>query len=124
MTTLKQVQKEFKERLPETFRQFFRLCYWEKPPNLVGTDLLNSESELKTWAVELLEENGIENFLSETDCVFMMHQGYQFWYFAVEGNDDPDVFHYMEGEITPKFKMDLNSFLKEIKKEKRPHNNV
>lgn len=43
---------------------------------MVGTNLRNDSEELNEWAKELVQEYGIENFLKETDFVFMMHQGY------------------------------------------------
>jgi hypothetical protein len=46
----------------------------------------------------LLHENG-QPPLPEGAIVFLMHQGYQFFYLDCgSGGDDPPVFHYHEGE--------------------------
>ena len=42
----------------------------------------------------------------------MMHQGYMFWYFKVDGNENPDVYFYYEGSLQPDKKSDFKSFIK------------
>ncbi|WP_366293487.1 SMI1/KNR4 family protein [Paenibacillus sp. AN1007] len=53
-------------------------------------------SELKEWAVELLDENNFSRKLTNNQFVFMMHQGYMFWYFNLDEGDNPPVYHYDE----------------------------
>ena len=60
-------------------------------------------STLKKWAIELLEENEFVKKLSENDFVFMMHQGYVFYFFNLEEGDDPPVYYYGEGENMDNF---------------------
>ena len=69
---------------------------------MVGTDLFNEYPELNVWALELLEEDGTENFMDKNDFVFMMHQGYMFWYFKADENENPDVYIYVENSKAPK----------------------
>jgi hypothetical protein len=66
------------------------------PASLIGTDLTISNLGFKEGAVELLAENGIDNFLEEEDFVFMMHQGYIFWYFKADGSLNPEVHGFSE----------------------------
>lgn len=88
------------------------------PDNLVGTDLVNNygHSDLRTGAEELLEEDGIKNFLDPGDFVFMMHQGYMFWYFKANGESDPIVSGYYEGKLKPDIIGRFSSFVKEYDK--------
>ncbi|MEK4854845.1 SMI1/KNR4 family protein [Paenibacillus sp. FSL H7-0756] len=52
--------------------------------------------ELKEWAVELLDENNFPKKLTDNQFVFMIHQGYMFWYFNLDEGDNPPVYHYDE----------------------------
>ena len=69
--------------------------------------------ELKEWALELLDEDNAENFLTEKDFVFMMHQGYMFWYFKANGIENPNVYFYREMSLKPDQLTDLKTFLTE-----------
>jgi hypothetical protein len=99
--------------LPEIYKIFFDKCSAEIPNKLVGTDLLNTYPNLKDDAIELLKEENLENLLEENDLVFMMHQGYMFWYFKADGNPDPIVYGYHENEFKKKNFGELSKFLKE-----------
>jgi hypothetical protein len=61
----------------------------------------NSYHDLNEGAVELLKDDGIDNFIESDDFVFMMHQGYMFWYFKANGDTDPIVYGYYEGKLKP-----------------------
>ena len=50
---------------------------------------------LKPAANDLLEENNISQKLTEQDFVFLMHQGYQFYYFQF---DKAGIYYFGEGE--------------------------
>ncbi len=78
---------------------------------MIGTDLLNDTKELNIWANELLEEDNIESFLAKDDFVFMMHQGYMFWYFEADGEQNPVVYFYKEGNLKPNKEQRLKEFL-------------
>ena len=62
---------------------------------------------------DFLQEKNIENFLQRDDFVFMMHQGYMFWYFKANGDPDPIVFGYHEPNAGPD---NLGRFSDSIKK--------
>lgn len=78
---------------------------------MIGIDLFNNYKELNEWATKLLNEDNVDNFLCEEDFVFMMHQGYMFWYFKANGNENPDVFFYQEAELVPKKICSLEHFI-------------
>ena len=101
MDSLSQIELKNQISLPEIYKAFYRLCSFSTPANLIGTDLRNDYPDLNQGAIELLEEDGAENFLDSKDFVFMMHQGYIFWYFKADGNPDPFVFGYHEGQLKP-----------------------
>ena len=101
MDKLSRIEQENKISLPEIYKGFQRLCSFSIPTKLIGTDLRNTHPELNQWATELLDEDGVENFLDDNDFVFMMHQGYVFWYFKADGNPDPIVHGYHENKLKP-----------------------
>lgn len=110
---ISRIEQERNIKLPEAYKIFYDKCYDSIPSNLVGTDLVNDRPQLNEWANELLEEDGVVNFLNPDDFVFMMHQGYMFWYFKADGSEDPIVFGYYEGKLKPD---NLGPFSKFIKK--------
>jgi hypothetical protein len=56
---------------------------------------------LRGDAEELLREGGAAFTLSDRDFVFSMYQGFQFMYFRLDGSEDPPIFLYLEGQLTP-----------------------
>ncbi|KOP69346.1 hypothetical protein AMS59_23510 [Lysinibacillus sp. FJAT-14745] len=82
--------------LPKTYLDFMN-----KAGNgiefLVGTDYsMKYIIDLKEWAIELLEENNFIKKLTDNQFIFMMHQGYMFWFFNLNDGDDPAVYRYDE----------------------------
>ncbi|WP_119790045.1 SMI1/KNR4 family protein [Flavobacterium anhuiense] len=111
METLDKIEKESNFIFPLIYKNFYEKCEISIPKGFVGTDLFNQYKELNSWALELINEDGAENFLTDTDFVFMMHQGYMFWYFNANGEINPYVYFYEEGMLCPK-KIDfLDRFL-------------
>jgi hypothetical protein len=98
-------------KFPKIYKIFYERCEKSIPKEMVGSDLYNNYKELNEWAKELLKEDNVENFLSEKDFIFMMHQGYMFWYFKADGNEDPDVYFYHEMELMPKRICSLEYFI-------------
>jgi hypothetical protein len=96
MTSVSKYEQEKGIIFPDAYKDFYERCALSVPANLVGTDLINDKPELKKWAIELLQENGVNDILDEKDFVFMMHQGYIFWFFRADGIQNPDVFGYSE----------------------------
>ena len=117
MDKLSKIENKHHILLPEVYRDFYHLCDLSIPANLVGTDLCNNNRfDLNEGAVELLAEDEIDNFLESDDFVFMMHQGYMFWYFKANGDPDPTVYGYYEGKLRPDNFGCFSDFIKEYTK--------
>ena len=101
MNKLQIIEKERNIILPDVYKEFYNSCARSLPNNLTGTDLINDSPDLNKWALELLAENNIDSFLENDDFVFMMHQGYIFWYFKANGEPDPIVYGYKENSAAP-----------------------
>lgn len=115
MNKLSSIENKYHILLPEIYRDFYNLCSSSIPAKLVGTDLWNNNRfDLNQGAVELLEEDGINNFLESNDFVFMMHQGYMFWYFKANGDPDPIVYGYYEGKFSPDNFGRFSDFIKDF----------
>jgi hypothetical protein len=85
--------------LPAAYRAWLLLVGRLPPSQLIGSHCeFHRLRELQTWAAELLHENGDAYRLPEYSFVFLMHQGYYFAYFALDGSDDPPVFSWQEGQ--------------------------
>lgn len=115
MGKLNKIENECNISFPNVYRDFYALCSSSMPSNLIGADLINnySFSDLRNGAIELLEEDGVDNFLKNDDFVFMMHQGYMFWYFKANGDSDPIVYGYYEGKLKPDNLGHFSDFVKE-----------
>ena len=113
MNELTRIERERNILLPQVYKDFYNLCSSSLPQNLVGTDLVNNYEELNNWAVDLLNEDKAENFLSPDHFVFMMHQGYIFWYFKADGNPDPTVYVYRENKLIPDALQPFSKFIKD-----------
>jgi hypothetical protein len=85
--------------LPVAYKAYLLIAGREPPSAWVGSDCtLRHLPSLREGAEELLRDNG-QPPLPARAFVFLMHQGYQFFYFEADGkNDDPPVFYYLEGE--------------------------
>lgn len=114
MDKLSKIESERHISLPDIYRRFYDLCSVTIPENLVGTDIWNnSRFDLNEGAAKLLEEDKTNNFLAADDFVFMMHQGYIFWYFKANGDIDPIVYGYHEGKLKPDNHGRFSEFVKE-----------
>ena len=111
MDRLIRLEKEKKITIPEIFKDFFKSYTTSVPKNLVGTDLWNNKRDYNEDAAALLKEVKVDNFLLDTDFVFMIHQGYIFWYFNADGNPDPTVCAYHEGKLKPDNLGPLSKFI-------------
>lgn len=117
MDKLSRLEKERNILLPNIYRSFYNRCSSSIPSNLIGTDLWNNNRfDLNEGAVELLEEDGVSNFLESDDFVFMMHQGYIFWYFKANGETDPMVYGYDESKLKSENLGCFSNFIKEYER--------
>ncbi|AUC16432.1 hypothetical protein BTO06_15295 [Tenacibaculum sp. SZ-18] len=113
MQLLKDYEAKKNISFPIVYIDFFSKYQKKLPHGLVGTDVFNGVEDLNLWAKELLNENNVKDFLREDDFVFMMHQGYMFWYFKISGDENPMVYSYFEGDLKPKDRGKLKYFLAE-----------
>lgn len=86
-------------RLPEAYREFLLWMGHSGGGFLRGSDCFYYDLK-SLWdnAQELLKEDNFPGELPENIFVFFMHQGYQFNFFYLDGDDDPPVFCYLEEE--------------------------
>ena len=89
--------------LPAAYRAYLRIAGAEPPPELVGSDCHGDYLYLlRAGAEGLLRECGRPFDLPADAVVFLMHQGYQFFFFRADGcTADPPVFYFIEGMTTP-----------------------
>ena len=111
MDSLEEIEIAKGFSFPEIYKDFYKRCEISIPKGMVGSDLFNTYKQLNEWANELLREDNAENFLDNDDFVFMMHQGYMFWYFKADAKENPNVYHYYEGQFTPKKLCSLKDFI-------------
>ena len=111
---LSRIEKELHFSLPEIYKRFYDRCSYSIPVNLVGTDWNTYKVNLNEGAVELLKDDGADNFLESDDFVFMMHQGYMFWYFKSNGDPDPIVYAYKENNLFPEERERFSEFIKQF----------
>ena len=85
--------------LPRAYKEFLLTMGKGADTFLVGSDFLYPELlNLQEVAKEMLAEDGFPQKLPEDAFVFFMHQGYQFNFFRISGEDDPSVSRYFEGK--------------------------
>ena len=94
--------------LPDAYRAYLSIAGSSPPPNLVGSDCHGHYlPQLHEWAVELLAECNHPFILPDNAVVFLMHQGYQFFYFVADGNSsDPAIHYYFQGKPAPELAYD------------------
>ncbi len=98
-----QLERLFDSSLPETYRAFRSALGKSSGEFLRGSDFLlkHLSRDLKRGAQEMLEDEG-EPQLPPHAFVFLMHQGYQFFYFHCGVDPDPPVYYFREREGTRK----------------------
>jgi SMI1/KNR4 family protein SUKH-1 len=106
-------------RLPAAYREYLLWMGHGAGTFWRGTDAFyQSLPRLQVGAVELLNENSFEQVLPENAFVFLMHQGYQFLFFLLGGDEDPPVYYFSEGTGQHSFTQSFNAysefFLREI----------
>ncbi len=87
---------------PPAYRAFLLVCGMQPPKSLVGSDCtLEDLATINSEASSLFTENNITGSLVQNIFVFLMHQGYSLLYFPLNGNVDPPVYCYNEGDPSP-----------------------
>ena len=113
-----ELESRFGIRFPSPYRRFLSRFGRDSDASsaLRGSDYyLPRLPDLRSWADELLRESGSPFVLHPQDFVFLMHQGYQFFFYRADGeSDDPPVFYYFEGWTQPVLKFStVSDWLKE-----------
>ena len=85
--------------LPAAYKAYLLIAGQAPPSAWVGSDrAVRHLPSLRAAAETILRESGRPPLPTEA-FVFLLHQGYQFFYFVADGrSDDPEVFYYLEGE--------------------------
>lgn len=101
-TELNAFERRFKWRLPTTYRSFVlageRGAELHTPRRNLEPARLAANRE---FAEFLLKVSKAEYALRDADVVFLIHEGYQFWFFRCDDGDDPAVYRFSEGEQRP-----------------------
>lgn len=83
---------------PDVYRCFLQEMGKGAGLFMLGSDVFYKDiTDLSEGAEELIEENNLPK-LPENAYVFWMHQGYQMAWFICNGNPNPDVYFFTEGE--------------------------
>lgn len=100
---LERLERLYKVKLPQVYRDFLLTMGNGAGQYMVGSSAFSHEVfQLRDIAIELLSENNFRNLPDEA-FVFWMHQGYQFAFFPLNGNDDPPVYYFSEGTRQTEF---------------------
>ncbi|MBI1227718.1 MAG: SMI1/KNR4 family protein [Bacteroidetes bacterium] len=98
------IEKSIQAPLPQVFKEFLQIMGKGAGDFLLGSScFFNELINLNSWAQELLEENDFEKKLPSYAFVFWMHQGYQFAFFHLNTDEDPEVYFYYEGRTRSEF---------------------
>ncbi len=98
-------------QLPEAYREF--LGWIGKLRGALTTDNHgwrdNYLIDLQVGAQQILWENNFPQKLPSNAYVFSMHEGFIFYFFNLNGDDNPPLYSYMEGET--EFRKEFCSFI-------------
>jgi hypothetical protein len=97
---LERFQQAHEVRLPLAYLRFLRGVGCDSGDFLRGSDLhVHQLDELQDGARALLDDDDGPSLPHEA-FVFCGHQGYQFLFFSLNGDPDPEVLYYLGGERT------------------------
>lgn len=105
---LRQFETDHGLKLPGAYRGYLVKAGKDSGSFLAGSDLAFAElASLQTAARALLRDDGGPALPSDA-LVFCVHQGYQFLFLRLDGDSDPEVMSYLEGEgafrvVAPRF---------------------
>lgn len=95
---------ECRGRFPRSFKKFLKEMGASCGQLFYGCDLCpvnTSQERMKALAEEILEEEGIVNFIKPSDFIFCFFQGLSFYYIQAEGERNSAVYIYEEGAESP-----------------------
>ena len=86
-------------KLPIAYRAYLRVCGTHPPAPLIGSDCtMGLIPSINEWGDELVAENNVSSKFPDKFFVYLMHQGYTFLWFPLDGSDDPPCYCYLEGD--------------------------
>lgn len=95
---LMKIEEFVKDKLPAVYVDFLLTMGEDAGEFMPGSDCFYTFIfDLKSWAIETIEENHFKP-LPENAFVFWMHQGYQFAFFQLGSDDNPNVYYFNECE--------------------------
>lgn len=90
------LEKELDIFLPEAYREFLLWMGKDTGKFLTGSEVEYRDLvQIQSGTNELLKDRGYP-LLPNNAFVFYIRQGYQFSYFLLDGNDDPEVYFFDE----------------------------
>jgi SMI1 / KNR4 family (SUKH-1) len=102
-TELKAAERRFNWRLPTSYRTFVLAA--DEPAAQLHTPRRDLEparlAANREYADFLLKASKADYALAGADVVFLVHEGFQFWFFRCDDGDDPAVYRFSEGEQRP-----------------------
>lgn len=103
---VRSLEQQFGLTLPVAYKEFLLWGGISSGGFLEGSNCFYDDTllELREGAKELLNRDEFPEPLPEDAFVFLMHQGYIFWFFKTSEGDDPPVYGYTEGAAPIPFK--------------------
>jgi SMI1 / KNR4 family (SUKH-1) len=79
------LEQQLGVRLPAAYKAFLFILGRDGGTDFIGSDCtIRRLPKLREWAQDLLRRCGSPYMLPDTAFVFMMHQGYSFFYFVAD----------------------------------------
>jgi hypothetical protein len=97
------LEQQLGVKFPAAYKAFLFILGRDGGSDFIGSDCtVRQLPKLRGWAEDLLRRCGSQYALPEKAVVYLMHQGYSFFYFvADQTSDDPEVHAYLEGDPAP-----------------------
>lgn len=115
MAEVAEVERKTGTLFPAAYKAYLLVAGHYPPTAWEGSECtIDDLPKLFEWAEHLLAECR-QPPLPEQAFVFIMHQGYQFFFFIADGDlEDPPVFYYHEGNPNTEKRFDHFSDLIEV----------
>ena len=112
------LESEIGRRLPAVYRDFLKSMGHSAGRLFRGSDYAISQPHrlrLRDAAEEVLKRSGAEYVLPNDAFVFLMHHGYQFFFFHLTRDDDPEIYRFADDDILPrKVARSFSDFLRNL----------
>jgi hypothetical protein len=97
------LEQQMGVKFPAAYKAFLFILGRDGGSDFIGSDCtIRHLLKLRGRAEDLLRRCGSQYTLPEKAVVYLMHQGYSFFYFvADQTSEDPAVYAYLEGDPAP-----------------------